>query len=358
MARLTNVSIDTSALRHNVSRVRQCAVRQKVMAMVKANAYGCGMPVVVNALQGYVDGFGVACFEEGVSLRTVDTEHPCLLLEGVFSQDELPLLIAHHLDCVVHHRLQLDWILQTPLSTPIKVWIKVDTGMHRLGFPPQDVSEVLSLLRACAWVDDDIGLMTHLAQADEPHHGVNEQQIRCFNELSRSWPMPKSIANSAAILALPDAHADVVRPGIMLYGVSPFTNQIGTDCGLLPVMHFSSFVMAIHHYPPNSPIGYHGVWRSDKPSIIAVVAAGYGDGYPRHVSADTPTFVKGYRAPVVGRISMDMLTIDITDCPEVRDGDKVELWGQHIPVETIAEGAGTIAYELMCQVTARARHQF
>ncbi|MDA9272185.1 alanine racemase [bacterium] len=354
MSRPTYVSIDTDALLHNVARVKQCAPGKKIIAMIKANAYGCGLASVVPVLDGEVDAFGVACLEEAMAVRALGINRNCVLFQGVFSADELAYVARYSFQCVVHHEPQLQWILETPLDRKIKVWVKVNTGMQRLGFDCDDVMRVMTALLACPWVDDDISVMTHLASSDEPNHISNQHQLKKMDDLYLPHAnITRSIANSAAILALPKAHADVVRPGIMLYGVSPFTNQCGRELGLLPVMRFMSTVTVIHHYPAYAPVGYGGIWQSDKPSIIGVVSVGYGDGYPRHIAENTPVWVNGYFAPIVGRVSMDMITIDLTHCPGVQLGDCVELWGDHIPVEDIARSAETIGYELICKVTSR-----
>ncbi len=357
MSRPSHVYIDTAALLHNVKRVKQCAPGKKIIAMVKANAYGCGLSSILPTLEGEVDAFGVACLEEAMMLRNFGSPNECILFQGVFSADELPIVAEEGFQCVIHQIRQLQWLLNTPLTKKIKVWIKINTGMQRLGFEPDEAGNIISAVLACPWVDPEIGLMTHLACADEPLSAYNEQQLQCFNALvlPKDVKVIKSIANSAAILSSPETHADAVRPGIMLYGVSPFANQTGTDLGLIPVMRLISAVSAIHHYPPHARIGYGGIWQSDKPSIIGVVAVGYGDGYPRHIAPGTPVWVNGFIAPIVGRVSMDMLTIDLTDCPGIKEGDSVELWGQHIPVETIAKAADTIGYELICRMSWRVR---
>ena len=356
MTRPTHVHIDTAALLHNVNRVKQCAPGKKIIAMVKANAYGCGLSSILPVLDGQVDAFGVASLEEAMTLRALGSRAECILFQGVFSADELHQVAGLRLQCVVHQARQMQWLLDTPLASTIKVWIKVNTGMHRLGFEPNEIAKTMHALVSCPWVDNELGLMTHLACADEPQKASNQLQLQCFDELKFTHDaIVRSIANSAAILALPQTHADVVRPGVMLYGVSPFANQVGMDLGLIPVMRLMSTVSAIHHLPPHASLGYGATWQSDKPSIIGVVPVGYGDGYPRHIAANTPTWVNGYTAPIVGRVSMDMLTIDLTDCPGVQEGDSVELWGQHVPVETIAKSAGTIAYELICQMSPRVR---
>lgn len=323
--------------------------------MVKANAYGCGVGAVVPVLEGQVDAFGVACLEEALAIRALGSKTHCILYQGVFSPDEYNTVAQHHFGCVLHNTRQLQWLLNTRLPNPIQVWVKVNTGMNRLGFKIHEAQEIMNALRACSWVDKDITLMTHMACADEPERIENVQQISAFQNIEIAGFSQRSMANSAAIIALPQAHADVVRAGIMLYGVSPFANQHATQLGLIPVMRFMSAITAIHHNLPLSQVGYGGTWKSDRSSIIGVVAAGYGDGYPRHIAANTPAWVKEREVAVVGRVSMDMLTVDLTDHPDVQVGDAVELWGEHIPVERIASSAGTIGYELLCQITERVR---
>ena len=344
------------ALLHNLKRVQQCAPQQKIMAMVKANAYGCGIEQVVPTLDGHVDLFGVASLEEAIAIRRLGINNPCVLLQGVFSPEELLIAANAGFQCVIHTPQQLSWFLNSHLTEPMRVWIKVDTGMHRLGFFPEEVADVLSTVRSCSWAAPDIGLMTHFACADDVDHPMNVVQLQQFNQLNfPDLKLTRSLANSAAILSIPEAHADVVRPGIMLYGVSPFSGQVGHDLGLIPVMRLVSEITAIHHYPPHSPVGYSGTWSSDKPSIIGVVPVGYADGYPRHIRPQTPTWVNGSIAPIVGRVSMDMMTVDLTACPNPQIGSPIELWGEHIPVEVIAQSAETIAYELLTKITSRVR---
>ena len=356
MARPTRIYIDSTALLHNLKRVKQCAPGKKIIAMVKANAYGCGLPAVVSVLDGHVDAFGVACLEEAQTLRKLGSRTACVLFQGIFSVDELPAVVDLNLQCVVHQMRQIQWILEKPLASKIKVWVKVDTGMHRLGFDPVEVPDVINVLQSCPWVEDEIGLMTHFACADDPNDDNNQAQLKKMMEFPDfGVNIIRSMANSAAIMALSETHADVVRPGIMLYGVSPFSNQTGRELGLKPVMRFMSTISAIHPYPPHARVGYGGSWQSDKSSVIGIVAAGYGDGYPRHIAPNTPVWVNGVTAPIVGRISMDMLTVDLTDCANVKIGDSVELWGGHVPIEVIAKSAGTIPYELLCQISSRVR---
>lgn len=356
MSRPTRVLINTTSLLHNLSVVKRTAPDSKVIAMVKANAYGCGIASVVPSLEGQVEAFGVACLEEALAIKALGVCTPSILFQGVFSAEELPIVAENQFQCVIHNPQQLQWLLSNPLSQPITVWVKVNTGMYRLGFSTTEAYSVLSALADCAWVNDKVGLMTHFANADEPGNPVNEQQIRAFTTLKvPQINVMRSMGNSAAILALEESHNDVVRPGIMLYGVSPFAHKTGQELGLKPVMNFTSAISAIHHYPAGASLGYGGIWKTRKPSVIGVVAVGYGDGYPRHVEENTPVWIKGQLAAIVGRISMDMLTVDLTDIESVQLGDTVELWGEHLPVEKIALSAKTIAYELLCQLSPRVR---
>ncbi|MBL7480051.1 alanine racemase [Legionella bononiensis] len=356
MSRPTRLVIESSALLHNVLQIRRFAPGKKIIAMVKANAYGCGVKAVVPVLEGQVDGFGVACLEEALVIKAMGSQTQCILFQGVFSPDELLVVAQNQFGCVLHHPHQLEWLINTPLPNPIKLWVKVNTGMHRLGFKVQELQDIMSALQSCSWVDKDIGLMSHLACADESLRQENLQQISLFESINVPGFTKRSIANSAAIISFPETHGDVVRPGIMLYGVSPFNHQMAPELGLIPVMRFMSAISAIHYHPPHAQVGYGGTWKSDKPSVIGIVAAGYGDGYPRHIAPGTPVWVCGREVVIAGRVSMDMMAVDLTDHPEVKIGDPVELWGNHILVERIAKSAGTIGYELLCQISERVRH--
>jgi alanine racemase len=356
VSRPTTLVIEPSALLHNLAQIRRFAPDTKIIAMVKANAYGCGVGEVAPLLDGQVDALGVACLEEALAIHAMGVRTQNILFQGVFSPDEYNIVAQHQFGCVIHQERQLQWLLSTPLPRPIKIWVKVNTGMHRLGFKIPELQGIMNALLTCSWVDKNIGLMSHLACADEPKRAENIKQMSLFQEIQIPGFSQRSIANSAAIISFPQFHADVVRPGIMLYGVSPFANQTATDLGLIPVMRFMSAISAIHFNPSSIQVGYGGTWSSDKPSVIGVVAAGYGDGYPRHISANTSVWVKGREVPIVGKVSMDMLTVDLTNHPDIQVGESVELWGAHILVEHIAKSAGTIGYELMCQISERVRH--
>jgi alanine racemase len=357
MTRPTHNLCSASALLHNLNRVKRCAPQQKIMAVVKANAYGCGIENIVPFLEGHVDALAVASCEEALAIRRLGVQTDCVLLQGVFCAEELVIAAEKKFQCVIHTRQQLDWLLCQPLPDALRIWVKVDTGMHRLGFQPEDLVDVMDALRNCAWVSKSLGVMSHFANADTIDCAYNVEQLRVFNTLPLSDVPLRSFANSAAILSIPNAYADVVRPGIMLYGVSPFADQTGEELGLKPVMRLISALSAIHHYPAKSPIGYGGIWESDAPSVIGVIPVGYADGYPRCIRPGTPVWVNGSIVPIVGRVSMDILTVDLTHCVNPKIGDPVELWGCHIPIETIARAAGTIAYELLTKVTNRVRVQ-
>lgn len=355
MARPTRLVIDPKALLHNLNQIKLKAPGKLIIAMVKANAYGCGIQNVVPILAGNVGGFGVACIEEALNIRSIGVTDPCIVFQGIFSKDEPDLFVNHNLTAVLHTEEQVDWVLERQLSAPLKIWLKVNTGMNRLGFEPEALYKQLARLQNCSWIHRDINLLTHLACAEEVSNPATQQQLDSFNRLDKGAFKQCSIANSAGIIAWPSAHADIIRPGIMLYGVSPFTNGCGLDLNLQPAMRFISALTAIHHIAPHSPVGYGGTWQSDKDAVVGIVAAGYGDGYPRHITAGTPVWINGYQAPIIGHVSMDTLSIDLTNLPPMQIGERVELWGMHIPVEKIALLAKTSPYELICQVGERIR---
>jgi alanine racemase len=356
MSRPAKVIIQPSALLHNLKQIKQFAPGKKIIAMVKANAYGCGLSAVVPVLEGQVDVFGVACIEEAMAIRNLGSRTHCILFQGVFSPDEFKIVDEYQLGCVMHQPHQIQWLLDTPLNQPVKLWVKVNTGMNRLGFKPNELQDIINALKTCPWVHEEIGLMTHLACADEPERSENSQQISLFDSISIPGFSQRSIANSATLISFPQAQADAVRPGIIMYGVSPFINKTSRDLGLLPVMRFVSEISAVSTNSPFAAVGYGGIWNSDKSSRIGIVAVGYGDGYPRHIAANTPVWIQGREVPIVGRVSMDMLAVDLTEHPDIHPGAEVELWGNHILVERIAYASGTTGYELLCQITERVRH--
>lgn len=353
MSRAARATINLSALSHNLQRVRDVAARSKVIAVVKANGYGHGMNRVAKALDS-ADGFGVASFEEALQLRDADISKPIVLLEGFFEASELTRIQMHKFDTVVHHVSQVEILEQHALNIGqrINVWLKVDTGMHRIGFPIDKVEEVWQQLSANQIVGD-ISLMTHLANADDKKDKITNVQIQHCNEILNHLEAPSTIANSAGILGWPESHKDIVRPGIMLYGVSPFINGRGSEEKLEPVMSLETKLIAINSFKKGDKIGYGGDWKCPEDMRVGVAAIGYGDGYPRHAKSLTPVLVNGKRTSLLGRVSMDMISVDLRKQANATVGDTVVLWGEGLPVEEVAECASTIAYELLCGVAQR-----
>lgn len=337
--------IDLHALRHNylLARARHGG---RALAVIKANAYGHGAIACAKALSGVADGFAVAFLDEALSLRAAGIQHPILLLEGVFDADELDVVMREQLWIVVHHAAQIDMIERIPASQPLHVWLKINTGMNRAGFLLQQVAAAWQRLHDSGRVAS-CTLMTHFARADEPDVLSTADQIAVFDDATRHLPGPRSLANSSAVLGWQAAHRDWARPGILLYGADPLP---AADNGLRPVMTLQSQVMAVRDIPAGAALGYGGRFVAERATRVGLVAMGYADGYPRTVPDGTPVAVDGHPACLIGRVSMDMLTIDLTDVPSCGIGSTVELWGAQVPVNRIASAAGTIAYELLCNV--------
>jgi len=351
MSRPAKVVISLSALRHNFSRIRTLAPDSKIMSIVKADAYGHGIAQIAQSLED-ADAFGVACLEEARELRKVNIKQRINLLEGPYAGEELSEISELGLDIVVHDISQVEMLGQTLLNKPIDVWLKIDTGMHRLGFLPDLVNDVILRLQQTNSVKD-IRLMTHLASANDRDNPMTFEQIQCFNQIVEDRNLEKTIANSAGIMAFPDAHVDWVRPGIMLYGVSPFNYSQGPQERLQPVMTLESRLITVKQLKAGETVGYGATWRCPEDMPVGVVAAGYGDGYPRHAKSGSPVLVNGKRVELIGRASMDMLTVDLRTQPQAKTGDPVVLWGEGLPVEEVANYAETIPYEVLCGVHKR-----
>jgi alanine racemase len=353
---LIRATIDTAALRHNLETVRRYAPASRVMSVIKANAYGHGLVPVAKALAA-TDGYAVARLEEGIALRDAGLANRVLLLEGVFGAEQLKHAVQLHFDLMVHSFEQLALLEQRNGTQPVSVWLKVDTGMNRLGFRPEQVAAACERLARIRSVARHPVLVTHLANADDRADPMTSAQLSTFETVTAEFNGPRSIANSAAVFAWPDTAADWIRPGLALYGVSPFRNGTASDLGLQPAMHLQTEVIAVKDVRARETVGYGATWRAARDTRLAVAAVGYGDGYPCGTASGAPVLVNGQRAPLVGRVSMDMLTIDVTDLPAVSPGDPVVLWGRGVPVEEIARHAGTIPYELLCRVSQRVRHE-
>jgi len=353
MSRAVEAHIDLVAVEHNLQILRQRAPQSKVLAVIKANGYGHGMAGIAGAL-AEVDAFGVACVSEAKQLRRKGVCVPILLLAGCFSYSELQESAQLGLDVVVHQLEQLEALECVKLKQPLNVWLKLDTGMHRLGVSPEQFEDTYKRLIACESVSN-INLMTHFARADEVDCPETQQQIDCFDEVTSGVDVPCSLANSAALLKFPQSQRDWVRPGIMLYGVVPFEGEAGAAYGLMPVMTLTSQLMAIRDCKHGETIGYGGAWHCPEDMRIGVVSIGYGDGYPRHAAVGTPVLVNGRRVRLIGRVSMDSIFVDLSANPDAKLGDEAVLWGRGLPVEEVAACSGTIPYELLCKVTARVK---
>lgn len=336
-------------MRHNLALARERAPGARIWAVVKANAYGHG---VLRAIAGFgaADGFALLELNEAVRLRDAGVRKPILLLEGFFASADLAVIADYALSTVLHSREQLEMLEATPLSARVPVFLKIDSGMNRLGIRPHDARAYVDRLHASGKTGE-IVLMTHLADADGPR-GVAEQMAR-FEAAAGAIALPRSVANSAAVLRHPQTHGAWVRPGIMLYGCSPFPDQSAEALGLIPAMTLASELIAVRELAPGDRVGYAGTFAAERSMRIGVVACGYADGYPRHAPSGTAILVGGRRTRTVGRVSMDMIAVDLELIPEAHVGTPVTLWGDGLSCDEIATAAGTVSYELLCALAAR-----
>lgn len=351
MARATTATIHLDALQHNLAHIRQAAPNSKIMAVVKADGYGHGLERVAKALTD-ADAFGVAALSDAQRLRDAGLTQKIILLSGFDEASDLQQLRHLSVDTVVHHASQLD-LLQQDAGTPISVWLKMDTGMHRLGFAPEHFEHALAQLQAMPNVSDDIVLMSHFASSDELDNPQTASQIDCFDRVTSQQQSALSLANSSAALCWPTAHRQWIRAGGALYGLSVAKGQTGADFGLQAAMTLSTRLISVQHIKKAERVGYAGAYICPEDMLVGVAAIGYGDGYPRNISAGTPVLVNGKRAPIIGRVSMDLMTIDLRSQPEAKVGDEVVLWGKDLAIEEIASAANTISYELTCSITRR-----
>jgi alanine racemase len=345
--------ISRRAWQRNLALLRRTAPTSRMLAVIKANAYGHGAVEAARTLSA--DAYGVARLGEGLELRAAGITAPIVLMEGVFSPDELSLALEHRFELVVHSRHQIDWLesrVTTAAVEPIVVWLKLNTGMNRLGFNKVEAPVVAMRLKTLKIVKE-IRLMTHLATADESAHPLTARQLACFTAVSAEIPSLRSVGNSAGIIRGAKTQGDWVRTGIALYGCSPTSERTASELGLEPVMSLESEVIALRDLEVGESVGYGATWTAARHTRLAVIAAGYADGVPRGCPSGTPVLVAGHRVSLVGRVSMDMITVDVTDVPNVAIGDRVVLWGLGLAVDEIAKYAGTIGYELLCRVTAR-----
>ncbi|MBF0219775.1 MAG: alanine racemase [Gammaproteobacteria bacterium] len=351
------VTLNSAALRHNLAMVRHYAPQAKVMAAIKADGYGHGLLLAARALQT-ADAFAIATIGEAERLRQGGVTQPLILLEGVHDAAAAAALLPLQVTPVLHSTYQLALLQRLLAENPretIPLWLKLDSGMHRLGFRPEVLAAVIAAVQAEPRLQLQ-GVMSHFACADDPQARMTEDQIVCYERSLLPYqetPLQQSLANSAAILTRPATHRDWVRPGIMLYGCSPLLNGVGSDFNLQPVMRFYARLIAVRQLLQGETIGYGATWQAPDAMAVGVVSVGYGDGYPRHAAAGTPVALKTGEAPLIGRVSMDMITIDLRQHPDACVGDVVELWGDTIAVERVAAAASTISYELLCGIGNR-----
>jgi alanine racemase len=353
MPRPIQANLDLNALESNLQVARR-ATSARIMSVIKADGYGHGLMRAAEALAA-ADGYALLDIQDAVRLREAGYRQTILLLEGVFGAEELPVIAEYDLTCVIHSAWQIAMLdaypgRGTPGNGKLDIWLKVNSGMNRLGFVPQQVAQVMDQLRRHRAVRD-ITLMTHFANADEAR-GIAESLV-LFSDLAAHYRVPRSLANSAALLRYPEAHGDWVRPGIMLYGASPFAEVSAQQLGLKPAMTLSSRIIATQELRAGDEVGYGALFRAEHAMRIGIVACGYADGYPRHAPNCTPVLVDGQRTKTLGRVSMDMLYVDLSTLPQAVVGSRVVLWGEGMPIEEVARAAGTVSYELMCALTTR-----
>lgn len=350
--------IDLLALEENLREIQSKTPNSQILAVLKANGYGHGLERIAKALVNqskFLDAFGVARIDEAIALRNTGIANPIVLLEGFFSAQDIPTLAANELQTIVHNEEQLQAIEDANIEKPLKVWLKVDTGMHRLGVSPTEFESFYQRLVSCNNVSDEIVLMSHLSCADDELNQRTAEQTALFEQLTANKTCKRSMANSAAICAWPSTHYQWVRPGLMLYGVSPMMNALDKESliDIKPVMTLQSSLIAKRLIKVGDAVGYGAAWVADKDTEIGVIAIGYGDGYPRHAINGTPVLLNGRIVPLVGRVSMDMITVDLGPLNNDKIGDVATLWGKGLPVEKIAKFADTIPYELLCNITRR-----
>lgn len=360
MSRGTRIEVHLASLRHNLAEIRARAPGKRVWAVVKANGYGHGLLPMGHTLAAAADGLAVATMDEAISLREGGLDCPILLLEGALSVAQSGAALKHNLELVIHTPEQLVWLHQALAQRQAKgltgrLWLKLDTGMHRLGLQPDQLSQCLADLPACS----ELGFMTHFACADEPDNDMTAAQVeRFYALLPPGTTGPLSLANSAGILNWPAYQGDWVRPGIVLYGASPCAGRTASYWNLQAVMRLTAPIIALRDVPAGDSVGYGATYRADRPRRIATVAIGYADGYPRHAPSGTPVAVCGQRTGTVGRVSMDMLSIDVTHIPEAALAHDVELWGSLVSVDEVARLSGTIGYELLTRLSVRGETRY
>lgn len=351
--------IDLISLKHNLSRVKQLAPNSRIMSVVKANAYGHGMIDIAKTLSAS-DAFCVARLSEGLCLREAGIEQAIVILEGVNTSAELQLAADNSLSLVFNSLIQIELAVATPINKPLKFcWLMIETGMHRLGIRPDKVELALQNLACDDYIVPPIGLMSHFANANLVGDDRNQQQLTKIKRCAEKHNLPISMANSGAILSFPESHGDWVRPGIMLYGSSPFSEQSASSLYLKPVMRLRSRLISIQNLQVGDEVGYGGDWIVEKATRVGVVGIGYGDGYPRQLSCIGSVMIGDKVVPILGRVSMDMIVIDLSSVWRAKVGSDVMLWGDgFVHIDNIAQQANTISYELLSQINGRVMREY
>jgi alanine racemase len=349
MPRPIRATISAAALAHNLALARRAAGDSKIWAVIKANAYGHGVLRAAEALAA-ADGYALLDFEDAIRLRLAGVKKPLLLLEGFFQPQDVPLLAEYALTPVIHNREQIEILQKTRPAGAIDVYLKANSGMNRLGFGADGLRWAWNALRSHMRVRQ-VTLMTHFADADGT--GGVQAQLERFEQMVSGLAAPRSLANSAALLRYPQTCADWVRPGIMLYGCSPFVDQSAVELGLAPVMTLASEIIDVQQLQPGERVGYGFSYQAAQAMRVGVLACGYADGYPRHAPSGAPVLVDGRRTRIVGRVSMDMICVDITDLPQAGVGTPATLWGEGLSADEVAAAAGTLSYELLCALAPR-----
>lgn len=354
MLNTTRAVIDLAALRHNLTVVRALSPNSRIMAMVKADAYGHGLVAVAKALPN-ADGFAVARLDEALQLRRAGIEQRVLLLGTLLDNADLQLCSTQQIDVTAHDVATAQNIANIVAQYPLQVWLKLDSGMHRLGLSSADFAAAEELLRDRAGVIE-LAHLTHLSSSDDMDSSATNIQLRAFDKVRANSKRAASVANSAAIIAHPATRSDWVRPGIMLYGVNPFGEA--HEVILKPVMSLRANVLSLRHIPSGDSVGYNRTWTAQRDSVIAAIGIGYGDGYPRHAPNGTPVWINGQLAKLAGRVSMDTITVDVTDNKNIEVGDEAVLWGSELSVELVAKHARTISYELLTAIGHRVPREY
>ncbi|CAM2782624.1 alanine racemase [Vibrio mytili] len=344
--------INLNALSKNYDVLKSKSNDKSVIAVIKGDAYGHNAVKTAQSLP-QADMFAVARIDEALELKNVGIQQPILLLEGCFCKSDLELAAREGFHTVIHCEEQLDDLKHAEISKGIAVWLKIDTGMHRIGIQPEELQNYVAKLDATGKILGPVGFMSHFSNADDLSSNSTPKQIDLFLTQTEKYSGPKTLANSAGLLYWPDSHLDYVRTGISLYGICPNENETGQQHGLQPAMTLKSKLIAVRKHKANQPVGYSEAWTSQRDTYIGVIAMGYGDGFPRSAPEGTPVYINGRTVPIAGRVSMDMITVDLG--PEAQDkvGDAVEFWGENLPIERVARHINTIPYELIIKLTKR-----